>query len=127
METPTKNHLSLTFYKWCSKYNQKLHPKLPKGQVYEVMKGIYEEKYAGSNLIVLEFRKLLGDQAPTAKAIEKNPTNVLRVYKQILQYYKEYEEKKTLGNTEFHQRKRQKKKKMHPQKRGMRLYKECFN
>ncbi len=55
---------------------------------------------------------------PTAKAIEKNPTNVLKVYRQILQYYKAYEEKKTPGNTEFHQRKRQKKKKMHSQKRG---------
>jgi hypothetical protein len=79
------------------------------------MKGIYEEKYSGSNPIVLEFRKLLGDQAPIANATEKNPTNVLRVYKQMLQYYKEYEEKKTPGNTEFNQRKRQKKKKMHLQ------------
>jgi hypothetical protein len=31
--------------------------------------------------------------------------NVLRVYREILKYYKEYEEKKTSGNTEFHQRK----------------------
>jgi hypothetical protein len=69
----------------------------------------------------------LGDQAPIAKAIEKNPMNVLRVYRKILKYYKEYEEKKTPGNTEFHQRKRQKKKKMHLQKRGLRLYKRCFN
>jgi hypothetical protein len=118
METATKNHLSLNFYKRCSKYIQKLHPKLSKGEVYEVMNGIYEEKYSGDDLMVLEFRKLLGDQAPTAKAIEKNPTNVLRVYRQILQYYKAYEEKKTPGNTEFHQRKRQKKKKIRSQKRG---------
>jgi hypothetical protein len=61
----------------------------------------------------------LGDQGPTAKAIEKNPTNVLKVYKQILQYYKAYEENKTPGNTEFHQRKRQKMKKMRSQKRGL--------
>ena len=82
------------------------------------MKGIYEEKYSGDDPIVLEFRELLGDQAPTAKAIEKNPTNVLKVYRQILQYYKAYEENKTPGNTEFHQRKRQKKKKIRSQKRG---------
>jgi hypothetical protein len=69
----------------------------------------------------------LGDQAPTKKAIEKNPTNVLKVYRQILQYNKAYEEKKTPGNTEFHQRKRQKKKKKRLQKRGLRLYKRCFN
>ncbi len=69
----------------------------------------------------------MGDQAPTEKAIEKNPTNVLKVYRQILQYYKAYEEKKTPGNTEFHQRKRQKKKKKRSQKRGLRRYKRCFN
>jgi hypothetical protein len=127
MATATKNHLSLNFYKWCSKYIQKLHPELSKGEVYEVMKGIYEEKYSGDDPIVKEFRELLGDQAPTEKAIEKNPTNVLKVYRQILQYYKAYEEKKTLGNTEFHQRKRKKKKKKRLQKRGLRLYKQCFN
>jgi hypothetical protein len=48
------------------------------------MKGIYEEKYSGSNKIVLDFRKLLGDQAPIARVIEKNPTNVLKVYKDVL-------------------------------------------
>jgi hypothetical protein len=111
METATKNHLSLSFYKWCSKYIQKLHPELSKGEVYEVMKGIYEEKYSVDNPIVLEFRKLLGDQAPTAKAIEKNPTNVLKVYRKVLQYYKAYEEKKTPGNTEFHQGKEKRRRK----------------
>jgi hypothetical protein len=29
----------------------------------------------------------LGDQAPTAKAIKRNLTNVLRVYREILKYY----------------------------------------
>jgi len=57
------------------------------------MKGIYVEKYSGSNQIVLDFRRLLGDQAPTDRVIEKNPTNVLNVYKDILQYYKECQEK----------------------------------
>jgi hypothetical protein len=44
METATKNHLSLYFYKQCFKNIQKLHPKLSKGEGYEVMKGIYDEK-----------------------------------------------------------------------------------
>jgi hypothetical protein len=92
METATKNHLTLNFYKWCSKYIQKIYPKLSKGEVYDIMKGIYEEKYSGSNKIVLDFRKLLGDQAPTNPVIEKNPTNVLKVYKDKLRYYKEFEE-----------------------------------
>jgi hypothetical protein len=70
------------------------------GEVYVVMKGIYEEKYSGDDPIVKEFQELLGDQAPTEKAIEKNPTNVLKVYRQILQYYKAYEEKKTPGTKE---------------------------
>jgi hypothetical protein len=31
----------------------------------------------------------------TAKAIKRNPTNVLRVYREILGYYKDFGEKKT--------------------------------
>jgi hypothetical protein len=57
METATKNHLSLNFYKRCSKYIRKLNPELSKGEVYEVMKGIYEEKYSGSDPTELKFRK----------------------------------------------------------------------
>jgi hypothetical protein len=124
METATKNHLTLNFYKQCSKYIQKLYPKLSKGEVYDIMKGIYEEKYSGSNQIVLDFRRLLGDQAPTDRVIEKNPTNVLKVYKDILRYYKECQEKKHQDSTGqemmmFPQRVQGNKKKMRPQKKGM--------
>ncbi len=94
METATKNHLTLKFYKQCSKYIQKLKPKLSKGEDYDIMNGIYEEKYSSSIQIVLEFRKLLGVQAATTKVTEKNLTNVLEVYRDVLRYYKEYEEKK---------------------------------
>jgi hypothetical protein len=45
----------LNFYKRCSKYIQKLYPKLNKGEVYDIMKGIYEEKYSGNNQIVFDF------------------------------------------------------------------------
>jgi hypothetical protein len=131
MKTATKNHLTLNFYKRCSKYIQKLYPNLSKGEVYDIMKGIYEEKYSGSNKIVLDFRRLLGDQAPTDRVIKKNPTNVLKVYKDILWYYKEFEEKKHQDSTGqemmmFPQRMQGKKIKMRPQKRGMRLYKKCL-
>jgi hypothetical protein len=123
METATKNYLTLNFYKQCSKYIQKLYPKLSKGEVYDIMKGIYEEKYSGSKKIVLDFQRLLGYQAPTNWAIEKNPTNVLKVYKDILQYYKECKEKKHQDSTGqemmmFPQRMKGKKTKMRPQKRG---------
>jgi hypothetical protein len=91
--------------------------------VYDIMKGIYEEKYNGSNQIVLDFRRLLGDQAPTDRVIEKNPTNVLKVYKDILQYYKECQEKKHQNSTAqemmmFPQRVQGKKTKKRLQKRG---------
>jgi hypothetical protein len=43
------------------------------------MKGIYDEKYSGSNQIVLDFQKQFGNQAPITKAIKMNPTNVLKV------------------------------------------------
>jgi hypothetical protein len=71
--------------------------------------------------------KVIGDQANATKVIERNPMNGLRVYREMLKYCKEYGEKMTPGNTEFHQKKSLKKKKMHLQKRGMRLYKRCFN
>ena len=64
--------------------NPETIPQVIQGDVYDVMKGIYVEKYSGTNQIVLDFRKLSGDQAPTNQVIEKNPTNVLKVYKDIL-------------------------------------------
>jgi hypothetical protein len=68
---------------------------------------------------------------PTAKTIKRNPMNVLRVYKEILGYCKEYGGKKTPENNdlekiEFHQRQGIKKKKRRPQKREMQLFKWCL-
>jgi hypothetical protein len=131
METATKNHLTLNSYKRCSKYIQKLYPELSKGEVYDIMKGIYEEKYSGSNKIVFDFRKLLVDQVPTNWVIEKNPTNVLKVYKDVLQYYKEFEKKKHQDSTGqemmmFPQRMQGKKTKIRLQRKGMRQYNKCL-
>ena len=61
METATKNHLVLNFYKRCSKYVQNIHPDLTKKDVYEVMKGIYEKNYSGNNQVDLQFCSLLGN------------------------------------------------------------------
>jgi hypothetical protein len=44
METATMNHVTLNFYKWCSKCIQKLQPKLSKDEVYDIMKGICERR-----------------------------------------------------------------------------------
>ena len=38
---------------------------------------------------------------PTTKAIKRNPTNVLMVHKEVLRYYKEYEEKKSQENNDL--------------------------
>ena len=66
-----------------------------------------------STLVVIRkcliFESYLGNGA--TKAIKMNLTNVLRVYKEILRYYKEYGEKKSpennyLDKNNFHQRKR---------------------
>jgi hypothetical protein len=44
VETANKNHLTLNFCKQCFKHIQKWHPKLSKKEVYEIIKGIYDEK-----------------------------------------------------------------------------------
>ncbi len=64
------------------------------GEVYDIMKGIRYEKYSGSNQIVLEFWKLMGNQVPTTKAIEIKCTQGV----QGERYYKEYGEKKSSEN-----------------------------
>ena len=91
METATKNHLVLNFYKRCSKYVQNIHPDLTKKDVYEVMKGIYEKNYSGNNQVVSQFRSLLGNQVPTEVGIALDATKVLQVYREILTYNKEKE------------------------------------
>ena len=91
METATKNHLVLNFYKRCSKYVQNIHPDLTKKDVYEVMKGIYEKNYSGNNQVVLQFCSLLGNQVPTEVGIALDATKVLQVYQEILTYNKEKE------------------------------------
>jgi hypothetical protein len=41
IKTATENHLTSNFYKWVSKYIQKLHPIQSKWEEYEVIKGIF--------------------------------------------------------------------------------------
>ncbi len=88
IETATKNHLVLNFYKRCSKYIQNVHLNLTKKDVYEAMKGIYEKNYSSNNQVVLQFHSLLGNQVPTEVGIALDAMKVLQVYQEILTYNK---------------------------------------
>jgi hypothetical protein len=69
METATKNHLVLNFYKRCYKYIQQLDLNLSKKDIYKVVKGFYEKNYSGNNQVVLQFHSILGNQVPTEVGI----------------------------------------------------------
>jgi hypothetical protein len=61
---------------------------LTRKDVYEVCKGVYEKEYDGSNELVKEYRKKLGNLPPYEINIKKDPSYVLSVYKEILDYRK---------------------------------------
>jgi hypothetical protein len=42
-------------YKKCLKYIKTQHPNMSKDELYDDIKSIYEEKYSGSNKIVLHY------------------------------------------------------------------------
>ena len=84
METATKNHLALNFYKRCCKYIQDLNPNLTKQDIYNVMVGIYEKNYSGNNQVVLQFCILLRNQVLIDVVIESDASNILKAYQDIL-------------------------------------------
>lgn len=88
MEVATINHLTLNFYSRFSKYLKSKFPLLDSKDVYEICKGIYEKEYKGSNELVMEYRKKLGNRPPYENYIKKDPSFVLSVYQEILQYRK---------------------------------------
>jgi hypothetical protein len=57
---------------------------------------------------------------PTGRVIETTPTNLLKVYKEIMRYYKEYEEKKGPEKRESNEMERPKKKDL--EKKEMQLF-----
>lgn len=89
MEVATINHLTLNFYNRFSKYLKSKFKQLTCKDVYEVCKGVYEKDYNGSNELVIEYRKKLGNLPPYENYIKKNPSFVLSVYHEILNYRKE--------------------------------------
>ncbi len=82
MVIATTNHLVLNFYKRFTNY-LKRHYDLDKKQAYSVAKGVYEESYEGDDEFVLYYRSELGDRPPYDKYVKKDPTYILRVYKEM--------------------------------------------
>ena len=93
MATSTTNHLTLNFYKRFSKYLKSKFPTTTPSYRYEVCKGVYEKIYEGNDELVLEYRNKLGDNPPYENNIKKNPSFVLAVYKEILNFRQENNEK----------------------------------
>jgi hypothetical protein len=88
METSTTNHLVLNFYSRLKRYLKETNPTMTWTSIYEVMKGIYDEKYKGSDKLVLHYRSRLGNKPPYAKFVQKNPSAIIAIYKEILDYNK---------------------------------------
>ncbi len=93
MEISTINHLTLNFYKRFSKYLKLKHPSLTSKDIYEICKSIYEKEYHGVNELVKEYRNKLGNVPPYENYIKKNPSFIISVYQEILDYRKSNGEK----------------------------------
>jgi hypothetical protein len=88
MLTSTTNHLVLNFYNRLKRYLKETNPTMTGASIYEVMKGIYDEKYKGSDKLVLHYRSRLGNKPPYAKFVKTNPSAIIAIYKEILDYNK---------------------------------------
>lgn len=93
MATATTNHLTLNFYKRFNKYLKSKYPNTTPTYRYEVCKAIYEKTYVGNDELVLEYRKKLGDKPPYENNIKNDPSFVLSVYKEILTFRQENNER----------------------------------
>jgi hypothetical protein len=75
-------------YKKCLKYIEAQHPNMSKDKLYEVLNSIYEEKYIGSNKIVLHYRTLI-------RSPDSSQAKVLKVYYKLLQFWKALDQGRT--------------------------------
>jgi hypothetical protein len=89
MFVATKNHLVLNFYTRFTKFI-KLKYNLTGEQTYKLIKEIYNEKYKGNNIIIQKWRDRLSNLPPTEKNIKNNPTFILSVYNEILNFFNNY-------------------------------------
>jgi hypothetical protein len=75
-------------YKKCLKYIETLHPNMSRDELYDVLNSIYEEKYSGSNKIVLHYRALI-------RSPDSYQAKLLKVYYKLLQFGKALDQRRT--------------------------------
>jgi len=75
-------------YKKCLKYIETQHPNISRDELYDVLKSIYEEKYSGSNKIVLYYRTLI-------RSPDSSEAKVLKVYYKLLKFWKASDQGRT--------------------------------
>jgi len=75
----------------CLKFIEKQHPNLSKEELRDVMKNIYEEKYSGSNKLVLYYQHLMRcpESSQGAGVREMHLTKRLKVDQKLLKFCKE--------------------------------------
>ncbi len=86
METCVLNHLVLNFYNRMKKYLKQKY-ELDNSQIYHFLKGIYDRDYTGNNVLVKHYRWVLQCQ-PYPQFVKKEATGILKIYQEILEYYK---------------------------------------
>jgi len=78
----TKKHLQkrgMRQYKKCLKYIKTQHPNMSRDELHDVLNSIYEEKYSGSNKIVLHYQTLI-------RSPDSCQAKVLKVYYKLLMF-----------------------------------------
>jgi hypothetical protein len=88
METSTKNHLILNFYRRFTHYIKHKHPEMSKKEIYEVTKGLFNKNSTMTHPILHHYRAILNNVPINEVAVEKNPTSILKIYNEILTYNK---------------------------------------
>jgi len=83
---PQKRGMQL--YKKCLKYIKTQHPNMSRDELRDVLNSIYEEKYSGSNKIVLYYQKLI-------RSPDSSQAKVLKVYYKLLMFWKASDQGRT--------------------------------
>jgi hypothetical protein len=88
MAVATSNHLTLNFYKRFSSFLKAKYQTIPNDERYIICKDIYDKEYIGNNELVLEYRNKLGNIPPYENNIKKDPSYIISVYEEILNFNK---------------------------------------
>jgi hypothetical protein len=106
-------------YKKCLKYIKTQHPNMLRDELYDVLKSIHEEKYSGSNKIVLYYRMLI-------RSPDSSQAKLLKVYYKLLMFWKALDQGRTPRlvpeQNEESNAKRKNRQGTPPEHKGMRLF-----